>query len=161
MSLPEQVAWSALSWNPWLQSHLNPPSVLKQSCSQLFVPRVHSLSSIHVLPSLDSVNPLSQLHTNDPAVLVQPWSQPSVFSSHSSISVKYELNMQDSNSNYFNIKLSELIPEHVLWSAFSLNPRLHSHMNPPGVLEQSCSQLCAPVIHSFTSIQVLPSAKRV
>ena len=81
---PIQVLPSPL--NPSLHAHRKLPSIFVQLAfgSQLLVPSVHSLLSVHRL-SLTNVYPFSHKHWKEPTVFAQIWKQ-GFFASHSLMS---------------------------------------------------------------------------
>ena len=81
---PTQVLPSPL--NPSLHAHRKLPNIFVQLAfgSQLLVPSVHSLLSVHRL-SLTNVYPFSHKHWKEPIVFAQIWKQ-GFFASHSLMS---------------------------------------------------------------------------
>lgn len=145
---------SRLSWNPGLQSHLNPPLVLMHSCWQVCVSTVHSSTSKQDLPSPDTTYPFLQVHSKEPMVFWHSWSQLSVLVAHSLISVGWRANWH----TCFHQCLFTL-PVHVCWSELSWKPTLQLQIKLPAVLVQMCWQLPRPKVpHSSISTQFLPSS---
>ena len=135
--LLEHVFWSELSWNPILQLHTNPPSVLLQWYWQSCMPVKHSLTSMQAAPSRPKEYPRGHPQVNEPCVLLQFCWQLCTPSTHSSMS------------------------RHVFPSLESVYPALQLQWNDPMVLVQICWQLFVPLVHSLISRQESSSLESV